>query len=415
MENEKDGKFLRGLFCGVALTLACMACSLGWTRWRLEHRSTSNSSNTETETDVQETELFLDNWDIYRKTKEIQYLINEGYTGQIDSQYAVDSMYRGLVAGLEDPYSEYYSAEDMKLMEETTSGTYSGIGVTLSQDPDTGEITVISCFEDTPATDAGILPGDVITGYKGELLGDMSLTELVNTIKTDENETIDLTIERNGEKREVTVVRSEIKIPTVSEKMLEEKIGYIRILEFDTVTVDQFQEALDHLEDQGQEKLIVDVRDNPGGGLQVVCDILDKLLPEGLIVYTEDKQGERTEYYSDEEHKFEKPLVVLVNENSASAAEIFAGAVKDYGLGTLVGVTTFGKGIVQRIYNLSDGTGMKLTIANYYTPKGEFIHNKGIEPDVREEMDEKVKNMVSIPEKQDNQLQKGIEILKNME
>ncbi|MDO5541153.1 MAG: S41 family peptidase [Eubacteriales bacterium] len=411
MENEKDGKFLKGLFCGVALTLACMALSLGWMRWKLTHRDIL--SGTETETVEDTAELNLDNWDIYRKTNEIQYLINEGYTGEIDTQHIEDNMFRGLVNGLDDPYSEYYSIEDMALMEESTSGTYSGIGVTLMQDPQTEKITVVSCFENTPATEAGILPGDIVTGLKGEPLGDMSLTELVNTIKTDESETIELTLERDGKKIETVVTRREIEIPTVSEKMLEDKIGYIRILEFDTVTVEQFEQALDALEKQGMEKLIIDVRDNPGGVLQVVCDILDRLLPEGLIVYTEDKQGERTEYYSDEEHKFEKPLVVLINENSASASEIFAGAIKDYDAGTLVGVTTFGKGIVQRIYNLSDGTGMKLTIANYYTPKGEFIHKKGIEPDVVEELDEDVREMVSVPEDMDNQLQKAIEIIKN--
>lgn len=414
MENENNGKFLKGLFCGVILTLACLFLVLNWTKWKLEHRNERFAGETaEKESEgTGESELDLDSWEIYEKTSELKYLIDKSYTGKIDAQEVENGIYRGMIEGLGDPYSEYYSAKEMDLMEESTNGTYAGIGITLFQDPDTKEKIVVSCFEDTPAAKAGILPGDILIRLNGESVGERSLSEVVNTIKTDENETFDLTLERDGEELEVTVVREEIKIPTVSEKMLEDKIGYIQILEFDNVTVEQFQNALEHLENQGMERLIIDVRDNPGGVLQVVCEILDGLLPEGLIVYTEDKQGKRTEFFSDEEHKFEKPLVVLINENSASAAEIFAGAIKDYSLGTLVGVTTFGKGIVQRVYDLSDGTGVKLTVANYYTPKGEFIHEKGIEPDVTVELNEELQKMIQVPEEQDNQLQKAIEILK---
>lgn len=406
MENKNNGTFLKGLFCGVALTLACLFLVLNWTKWKLEHRRETSVGETEV------SELDINSWGIYKKTNELEYLIDKSYTGEINPQEVEDGIYRGMVEGLNDPYSEYYSAEEMNLMEESTNGTYSGIGVTLARDPDTKEMIVVSCFEDTPAAKAGILPGDIFIGLNGRPIGDKSLSEVVNIIKTDENETFDLTLERDGEELEVTVVREEIKIPTVSEKMLEDGIGYIQILEFDNVTVEQFQTAMDRLEEQKMERLIIDLRNNPGGVLQVVCEILDQLLPEGLIVYTEDKQGNRSEFYSDEEHKFEKPLVVLINGNSASAAEIFAGAIKDYGLGTLVGVTTFGKGIVQRVYNLSDGTGVKLTVANYYTPNGEFIHGKGIEPDVTAELDEEAQNMIQVPEEQDNQLQKAIEIIK---
>ena len=193
--------------------------------------------------------------------------------------------------------------------------------------------------------------------------------------------------------------------------MLEDQIGYIRLLEFDEVTAQQFEDAMSDLESQGMEKLIIDVRNNPGGVLQTVCDMLDQLLPEGMIVYTEDKNGKRTEYTSDEEHQFTKPLAVLVNGNSASASEIFAGAVQDYGIGTIVGTTTFGKGIVQKIFYLSDGTGLKLTVAKYYTPKGHDIHKKGIRPDVEVELDEVLQNQSSISHEEDNQLQKAISVL----
>ena len=209
------------------------------------------------------------------------------------------------------------------------------------------------------------------------------------------------------------MTRREVEIPTVDSEMLHDQIGYIKLLEFDEVTAEQFRAALDQLEEQEMEKLIIDVRDNPGGVLQTVCDMLDELLPEGLIVYTEDKDGNKKEYTSDGEHQFTKPLAVLTNENSASASEIFAGAIQDYSLGTIVGTTTFGKGIVQRIFYLSDGTGVKLTVAKYYTPKGHDIHKKGITPDVEVELDENLKNKITISHDEDNQLQKAIKLLQN--
>ena len=296
-------------------------------------------------------------------------------------------------------------------MEEATSGEYSGIGATLSQDPDTKEISVVSCFEGTPAEEAGLLPGDVITGWNGKPVPDMELSELVSKIKTDPDEHLTLSIERDGEELEVELTRRAVEVPTVEYEMLEDQIGYIRLLEFDEVTAQQFEEAMSDLESQGMEKLIIDVRNNPGGVLQTVCDMLDQFLPEGLIVYTEDKNGKRTEYTSDEEHQFTKPLAVLVNGNSASASEIFAGAIQDYGIGTIVGTTTFGKGIVQKIFYLSDGTGLKLTMAKYYTPKGHDIHKKGIQPDVEVELDEDLQNQSSISHEEDNQLKKAISVL----
>lgn len=345
------------------------------------------------------------------KDGEIEELINAYYLDEIDGQKVEDTMYTGMVAGLEDPYSVYYSKEELESMEESISGAYSGIGATLTQDPDTGELSVVSCFDGTPAQEAGLQPGDVITGWNGKSVEGMELSELVSKIKTDPEEQLTLEIERDGETLEVELTRREVQIPTVEYEMLDNQIGYIRLVEFDEVTADQFKEALEDLENQNMEKLIIDVRNNPGGVLQVVCDMLDQLLPEGLIVYTEDKNGNRKEYTSDEEHQFTKPLAVLANENSASASEIFAGAIQDYGIGTIVGTTTFGKGIVQRTFYLSDGTGVKLTVAKYYTPKGHDIHKKGITPDVEIKLDEELKNQSSISHEEDNQLQKAIEVL----
>ena len=403
--GSESGSFIKGLFCGVLLVLICMAGMLFCARWKITKLQSGTISSETSE------KLDLNLGQVKHKTGEIEALINAYYLDEIDGQQVEDTMYTGMVVGLDDPYSVYYSKEELESMEESTAGEYSGIGATLSQDPETKEISVVSCFTGTPAEEAGLLPGDVITGWNGSSVSDMELSELVSKIKTDPDEHLTLSIERDGEELEVELTRRAVKIPTVEYEMLEDQIGYIRLLEFDEVTAQQFEDAMSDLESQGMEKLIIDVRNNPGGVLQTVCDMLDQLLPEGMIVYTEDKNGKRTEYTSDEEHQFTKPLAVLVNGNSASASEIFAGAVQDYGIGTIVGTTTFGKGIVQKIFYLSDGTGLKLTVAKYYTPKGHDIHKKGIRPDVEVELDEVLQNQSSISHEEDNQLQKAISVL----
>ena len=408
MEHKNDnGKFVKGLFCGVLLVLICMAGTL----FHFQRKMTKLQLGTSRE-GISE-QLDMDMGAVKQKTKEIENLINQYYLDEIDEQQIEDTMYTGLVAGLDDPYSVYYTEEELKTMEESTSGEYSGIGATLTQNPDTKEMSVVSCFENTPAEEAGLLPGDIIVGWNGSSVEGMELSELVSKIKTDPDEHLTLEIERDGDTMEVELTRREVEIPTVESEMLHDQIGYIKLLEFDEVTAEQFRAALDQLEEQEMEKLIIDVRDNPGGVLQTVCDMLDELLPEGLIVYTEDKDGNKKEYTSDGEHQFTKPLAVLTNENSASASEIFAGAIQDYSLGTIVGTTTFGKGIVQRIFYLSDGTGVKLTVAKYYTPKGHDIHKKGITPDVEVELDENLKNKITISHDEDNQLQKAIKILQS--
>lgn len=406
MEHKhENGKFIKGLFCGVLLVLICMGGSLLYFQMKMTRLQTGIQTSQTTDT------LDMNLGQVKRKTREIESLINAYYLDEVDGQQIEDTMYSGMLAGLDDPYSVYYSQEELKTMEEAISGEYAGIGATLMQDPQTGEISVVSCFDNTPAQEAGLLPGDVITGWNGQSVDGMELTELVSKIKTDPDEHLTLEIQREQETLNVEMTRRAVEIPTVESEMLENQIGYIKLLEFDEITADQFRGALEQLKSQGMEKLIVDVRDNPGGILQVVCDMLNQILPEGLIVYTEDKDGNRKEYTSDEEHQLDMPLAVLTNGNSASASEIFAGAIQDYGIGTIVGTTTFGKGIVQKTFYLSDGTGIKLTVAKYYTPKGHDIHQKGITPDVEVELDEELENQPVISKEEDNQLQKAISIL----
>ena len=274
-------------------------------------------------------------------------------------------------------------------------------------------IKVVTCFEGTPAQKAGLQPGDILYTVNGTEVTGKDLTDVVSLIKTAEGDHVHMQIVRDGENDylEFDVERSEVSVPTVAYKMMDDNIGYIAISEFDEVTAEQFRNALTDLEGQGMEKLIIDLRNNLGGLLDTCCEMLRQILPEGLIVYTEDKDGNREEYKCDGANAFTKPMAVLVNSYSASAAEIFSGAVKDYGIGTLVGTKTFGKGIVQRIVGMDDGTAVKLTISKYFTPNGTDIHQKGIEPDITVELDDSLKNKVTITVEEDNQLQKAISIL----
>ena len=236
------------------------------------------------------------------------------------------------------------------------------------------------------------------------------LTEVVSHIKGEKGTTVDITVLRGEENEEVTVTvtRDTIQAQTVEYRMLEDNLGYIAVSEFDSVTYDQYQQALEDLQNQGMQGLIVDLRNNPGGNLSTVCDMLDLMLPEGLIVYTEDKDGNRQEMTSDDEHQFNLPMTVLMNGNSASASEIYAGAIQDYGLGKIVGTQSYGKGVVQQIFDLKDGTCVKLTIAEYFTPNGRNINGEGITPDVEVEYEKDENNPDA-----DNQLEKAMEILKS--
>lgn len=361
-----------------------------------------------------EKQVNLTNEQVQEKLTEIEGLMNNYYLDELDEEQIETWLYKGAVAGLGDPYAAYYTEEEYQSLRDSTNGSYCGIGVEISQNMNTGIVTVVRVFEDGPAMEAGLLPGDILYKVGDTEVTGMDLTMIVSLIKGEENTQVTVSVVRDGEADylELSVERRTIEIQTVGSAMLEDQIGYISITSFDDVTTAQFNKALDELEAQGIKGLVVDLRDNGGGLVSSVCAILDRLLPEGLIVYTEDKYGNREEETSDAEHYFDKPLAVLVNGNSASASEIFAGAVKDYGIGTLVGTKTFGKGIVQKIYPLHDGTAVKLTVSKYYTPKGNNIHEIGIEPDVEIELYEELKKEVLVPLEEDNQLQKAIEVLK---
>ncbi|MBB2184208.1 S41 family peptidase [Lachnospiraceae bacterium MD1] len=353
--------------------------------------------------------------EIVKKLAFLEMLVDNYYLEKVDQVNFEDGIYKGFISSLKDPYSTYYTHEEYEALMEGASGVYCGIGATVSQNIDTGIITIVKPFVNGPAYKAGLLPGDIIYKVEGEEVTGNDLSEVVSKMKGKEGTKVNISIVREGETDPIdfTIVRQEIEVPTIEYKMLEDGIGYVVITEFDEITVTQFKAAIDKLEKDGMKGLVVDVRNNPGGLLDSVVKILDRLLPKGLIVYTEDKYGKRDPENAEDDIKLDIPMAVLINGNSASASEIFAGTLQDYKAATIVGTTSFGKGIVQKVIPLSDGTAVKLTISKYYTPKGRNIHKTGITPDVEIELDEEMKKEVTIPVEKDNQLQKAIKVLKN--
>ena len=346
-----------------------------------------------------------------QKIKYLENMIDEEYLGEISTDKLEEGVYAGLIYGLGDVYSRYYTKDEYEQESVTTEGSYVGIGVAM-QKYTAGGVQIVECYKGSTAEEAGVKVDDVITAINGEDITDTELQDVVSMIKDNEDKDVVLTVQRKGEDtQEITVKVSNVELPSVFGEMLDENTGYIQITEFKGVTVEQYEEVFADLKEQGMERLVVDLRDNPGGLLNVVCDILRDILPEGLIVYTEDKNGNRSEETCDGKNPLDMPLAVLVNGNSASASEIFAGAVKDYGIGTIVGTTTYGKGVVQSIRQLSDGSAVKLTIANYYTPKGNSINKTGILPDVEVELSPELLNQEEITHEEDNQLQAALNSL----
>lgn len=344
-----------------------------------------------------------------QKLNYLEELIDEEYLDEKDESSLREGLYAGLLAGLKDPYSTYYTAEQYKELNTSNEGSYVGIGAVLQKD-DTGGAKIIQLYEGGPGEQAGLKKGDVIKAVDGADVTDKETSDIASMVRDSEKDSVMLTIQRENEEktRDVKVEIRDVEIQTVSHEMLSEDTGYIRISEFSEVTSDQYKKAFADLKDQGMKKLVVDLRDNPGGLLTAVCGVLRQILPEGLIVYTEDKNGKREEETCDRKNELDMPLAVLVNGNSASASEIFAGAVKDYGIGTIVGTTTYGKGVVQTIQPLTDGSAVKITIAKYFTPKGNDINKKGITPDVEAELSGDITDWTELTHKEDTQLQTAL-------
>lgn len=356
----------------------------------------------------------LDYKKIEEKTSVLQNIIDRYFLFDEDMTKVEDGIYAGMMNGLGDPYTVYYTKEEYKALNEDTEGKYSGIGAVVSQNSNTKIITIVKIFDNSPANDAGLQVGDIIDKIDGEEVAGTDMDILVKTkIRGEEGTSFKMTVLRGDERKEVELdlIRRSIEVETVAGKMLDNNIGYIAVSQFDAVTSEQFKSNIESLQSQGMTKLIVDLRGNPGGLLDQVVDMLDYILPDGLVLYTEDKYGKREEYYSDGSHELKIPMVVLVNENSASASEVFTATFRDFEWGTVVGKTTFGKGIVQNVLPLGDGTAVKITTQHYYPPSGYDLHKVGIKPDLEVDLNEGAK----IGTDSDNQLSAAIDILKNEE
>ena len=401
MDWEKEKKvrtkrFWLGVFAGFLAAVFLLAGA--WSVWQLSGLCNNGdfASNSISEEDVE------DKLDQINGLIENYYL----YEDEIDEDALIDGIYSGYASALGDPYTEYYDKEETQALLETTSGEFSGIGATMSMGVDSGEITIVNVYKDSPADKAGLQEGDILYQVDDKETAGEDLDTVVSWIKGEQGTDVTLHVLRNGEEIEATATRDIIEIQTVDYEMKDGQIGYIAVSEFDDVTYEQFKTALDDLEAQGMQGLVIDLRGILGGNLSTVTDMLKLLLPEGTIVSTKDKYGNTEEITCDGSNEFTKPLAVLVNQYSASASEIFSGAIQDYGIGQIVGMTTYGKGVVQQLMDLGDGTYLKITIAEYYTPSGRSINGVGVEPDVEVEYEYDSEN----PEA-DNQLDRALEVV----
>lgn len=396
-KKKKQGSTGKGILIGMLIVLIPLGLLLGA---GIAFLKSSDSQLTVV------SNRYLDSSSILSKLNLIQGRIDQLYLFDYDKEKLEDSIYENYVDGLGDPYTVYYTKDAFQDMMQSTQGTYYGIGVMITQAVDTGRITFVRVFSDSPAMEVGLQPGDMLLKVEEEEVTGMSLDEVVSKIKGGEGTYVNLTLYRESEDKEfsIDVERRQVDMDTVYSRMLDKETGYIELIEFDSVSTKQFEKALKDLYEQGMKSLVLDLRDNPGGLLDVAVDIADMLIDTGVVVSTADKDDKGQEYKATGEGKLGIPLVVLVNGNSASASEVLSGCIRDYKEGTLVGTQTFGKGIVQSIIPFTDGTAMKITTSHYYTPNGTDIHGTGITPDVVIEDDPETKDV-------DEQLEKALEIL----
>ncbi len=418
--KKKKSGFEGGFFTGVLISalimvVVCVVIVLCTPQKEEDDNRERRPKQEEEKEEAKEQEpLSVMDDDVVEKLDAIQEIIQDYYyEDDIDEDALEEGIYKGLVDSLGDPYSVYYTPQELEELMEQTEGIYYGIGAYVGMDTVTGYPKIISPISGSPAEEADLRPDDIIYEVDGVSTYGKDTSSVVALIKGEEGTKVTLTIVRSTESDYlyVELERRKVETPTVESEMFEDGMAYIQITEFAETTVDQFAEALAVARESGMKGLIIDLRANPGGSLSAVVDIARMLLPKGLVVYTEDKYGKRREYSCNGRKEFDLPLVVLVDGNSASASEVLAGAIKDYELGTLVGTTTFGKGIVQNVIGLGDGSAVKVTVSSYYSPKGINIHGTGIEPDLVCELDAEA---YYGEEAFDNQLEYAKEVLAEM-
>lgn len=359
---------------------------------------------------------FIEDKDIVEKTDLINKYIDQLYYFEVDKDKQEEAYFDGIMAGLDDPYSVYYSQEDYSSLQEETSGEYVGIGAVVTQDADM-VISVVRPIKGSPAEEAGIMAEDIIVEIDGEDVQGQDLNVVVKKIRGEEGSVAKVKVYRKSvsDYIEFDVKRRVVENYSVSNEMLEDNIGYIQIEQFYENTGKEFKDAMEQCQKDGAKGIIIDLRDNPGGLLNVVVDMCDYIMEGVTIVSTKDKNGTvLSEFKAEDGKETDIPMVVLINGNSASASEIFSGAMKDTGKAKLVGTSTFGKGIVQSVIPLEDGSAIKLTVAKYFTPNGNDIHEIGVAPDYVVELKDGKTTAVNLDRKEDTQLDKGVEVLKEM-
>lgn len=350
------------------------------------------------------------------KFNQVRKILKDDYYQKVDENTLIEGAVGGLAESLKDPYTVYFNKDQMKAFMEKSEGSYVGIGVTVNSDTN-GLLTVIEPFENSPAKEVGMKQGDKIVKVDDtDVTAIRDENMIISMIKGKENSKVKITVYRPNEDKylQFDIVRRRIKASNIKSEIKEGNIGYIKLVMFDSEIAKYFKNDLDKMLTKGIKGLIIDLRDNPGGSYEQVVEIADRLLPEGMIVYTEDKNGSKQVKLSNKAG-LELPLAILTNGNSASASEILAGAVKDNARGTLVGTKTFGKGLVQELRLLEDGSGIKVTISRYFTPSGVCIHGLGIKPDIEVDVPSEYKNLPvsQIPANKDIQLQSAIEVVKS--
>ncbi|MCL2570796.1 MAG: S41 family peptidase [Defluviitaleaceae bacterium] len=350
------------------------------------------------------------------KVMEIYELLNEVSMFPFEKQELMDNMYRGFLDGVGDPYTQYFDRQALQAFRERVEGEFVGIGVLVLEDSETMTLIIAQPFSGSPAAEAGLLPGDKIIGVDGIPAVGRPTADVMSAIRGPEGTIVTLSIFRPYENKEfdVTITRARIIVPSVFHEMMPDQTGYIRIEGFDEATRDQFSAAMAELQAKGMTGLVLDLRNNPGGNLHVVTHIANYFLPEGVVSYTIDASGRRQDFNSDAEY-LGLPLVVLINGRSASASELLSGAIQDTQMGVLIGEQTFGKGIVQHLRTLSDGSAIKVTVAKYFTPNGTSIHGVGVAPDILIEMDETLSRQIGqLDIYEDIQLQKALQVVQEI-
>lgn len=394
MDNRN--KFWKGVLVGALVTAFAGLIVVGMSAGIFLIGRSVMSRQPQRQTSRGESGAQLDWGKVSSKAQLIQAYIEKYFLFDEEEGNVEEYIYKGLMAGLDDAYSTYYTAEEFEDLMEETSGEYCGIGALVSKNMTTGLVSIVKVFRNTPAQEAGLQTGDVFYQIDDlEVTGDIDLDILVSQyVKGEEGTTVHLKMYRPSieDYVEMDVERRQVEVQTVEYEMKADNLGYVSVSQFEDTTTAQFIEAIEDLESQGMEGLIIDLRGNPGGVLDTAVDMLDYMLPDDLTQYsdngktllvsTADKNGEGDSYYCEDGHSVDVPVTILVDGNSASASEVFSGAMKDYGRAALVGTTTFGKGIVQTVFSLNDGSAIKLTTAHYYSPSGFDLHGIGIEPDV---------------------------------